>query len=151
MDIGFDDSLLVLCTTFSPPDETKDNSALIRITDVNAFHKEVTRRLNEMGFLVSEVIHGYCTYNDKVISIETDNFVTDFCKEMDSTGLFLGEKLGQFIKDTVENDIIMNKPEEFLHEKEYRFVWKLTAPFEQDKLIIKNLDLAKYCEAVEEK
>ncbi|MBQ7759463.1 hypothetical protein [Anaerotignum sp.] len=150
VDIGFDDSLLVLCTTFSSPDEAKDSSALIRVTDVNSFHKEVTCALNKMGLLVSEVLHGYCMYNDKVISIETDNFVTDFCKEMDSTGLFLGEKLGQFIKDTAENDIIMNKPEEFLHEKEYRFVWKLATSFEKENLKIYNLDLAKYCEAVEE-
>ena len=149
-DIGFDDSLLVLCTTFSPPDENKDNSTLIRITDVNGFHGEITRALNERGLFVSEVVHGYCTYNDKIISIETDNFVTDFCKGVDSTGKFLGEKLGYFIKDTVENDIIMNKPEEFRHEKEYRFVWKLTSSFEKENLIIENLDLAKYCEVVEE-
>lgn len=98
-----------------------------------------------MGLPVVEVMHGPCVYNDKVIGIETDYFLTHIDNRMQE-GNFPNDELAQFIIDNAENDIIMNKPSSFAKENEYRFVWKLSGLLNAEKITIKNKKLSKYCE-----
>lgn len=149
IDVGFDDSLLLLCTSLPPINEDTDLTATIRITDVSGFFKEITKTLVSMGFSVAEILYGPCVYNDKVISIETNSFISDFEAKIDTTGNFPSQELMAFINKHVENDIIMNKPFDFVKEQEYRLVWKLVNSFNEEKLLIRNPDLTKYCERME--
>jgi len=150
IDIGFDDSLLVLCTTL-PPIEDIDPSATIKITNATEFYKEITKTLIGMGYSVAEVLYGPCVYNDKVISINTDSFISSFEASLQSTNSFPSLDLSNYINSQAENDIIMNKPYKFRHEQEFRFVWKLCAPLKDERLLIINPNLANYCEKMDYK
>lgn len=149
VDVGFDDSLLLLCTSLPPIDTAIDCSDIVKITDVPGFCKEITKTLVEMGLVVAEVLYGPCVYNDKVIAIETDSFVSAFINKMYDTNTFNSAELFDYIYDRVENDIIMNKPSAFRNENEYRFVWKLVNSFDEEKLLIKNPNLSRFCERLD--
>ena len=137
MDIQIPDNLFTVCTSIEP---IKDDPNVIKITDVKGFYTELTKTIiEEIGQPISEVLHGKCVYNDKVIT------------KVDNSDIILKAKDAPFdavkrVAILAENDIIMNKPCYFSHETEYRFAWKLLNPFAEECLIVHNKNLARYCE-----
>lgn len=148
-DMIVDDSLLVLCTSLPPANPKTSVPDTIVITDPECFCREITNSLMEKGLCVAEVLYGACVYNDKTISIETDNFVSYICEKTDKDNMFPSKEIFEFVNAHAENDIIMNKPTSFMHENEFRFVWKLTKSFSDEKLIITNPNLVKYCKLMD--
>lgn len=145
-DVQFDDNLLLLCTSTSSEDLAQNKSGMIKITNVFGFISEITKTLTEMGYLSAEIVQGPCKYNDKVIQINGEGFLSNFMSNLDASGKFDGASLFSFIRDKAENEVIFTKPFSFEKEQEYRIVWKLVAPFDGNNLIITNPNLAKYCE-----
>lgn len=145
-DVQFEDNLLLLCTSTSSEDLAQNKSGMIKITNVFGFISEITKTLTEMGYLSAEIVQGPCKYNDKVIQINGEGFLSNFMSNLDASGKFDGPSLLSFIRDKAENEIIFTKPFDFEKEQEYRIVWKLVAPFDGDNLIITNPNLGKYCE-----
>lgn len=148
-DAQYNNDLLVLCTSLSPMTDTPDRSAMIKITDVQGFFEEITKTLVQMNFIVAEVLYGPCVYNDKVLVIETNYFVSYIMDTINSSEKFPTSEISEFVYNHAEDDIIMNKPTKFQSEQEYRFVWKLLSPFTEDSLLITNPNLVNYCERVE--
>lgn len=144
--VQFDDNLLLLCTSTSSEDLAQNKSGMIKITNVFGFISEITKTLTEMGYLSAEIVQGPCKYNDKVIQINGEGFLSKFMSNLDASGKFDGPSLLSFIRDKAENEIIFTKPFSFEKEQEYRIVWKLVAPFDGNNLIITNPNLGKYCE-----
>lgn len=145
-DVQFDDNLLLLCTSTSSEDLAQNKSGMIKITNVFGFISEITKTLTEMGYLSAEIVQGPCKYNDKVIQINGEGFLSNFMSNLDTSGKFDGVSLFSFIRDKAENEVILTKPFSFEKEQEYRIVWKLVAPFDGNNLIITNPNLGKYCE-----
>ena len=145
-DVQFDDNLLLLCTSTSSEDLAQNKSGMIKITNVFGFISEITKTLTEMGYLSAEIVQGPCKYNDKVLQINGEGFLSNYMSRLDASGEFDGATLASFIRDKAANDIIFTKPFYFEKEQEYRIVWKLVAPFDGDNLIITNPNLGKYCE-----
>lgn len=145
-DVQFDDNLLLLCTSTSSEDLVQNPSGMIKITNIFGFISEITKTLTEMGYLSVEIVQGPCKYNDKVLQINGEGFLSNFMSSLDATGKFDGVSLFSFIRDKAENEIIFTKPFGFEKEQEYRIVWKLIAPFDGKNLIITNPNLGKYCE-----
>ena len=145
-DVQFDDNLLLLCTSTSSEDLAQNKSGMIKITNIFGFIGEITKTLTEMGYLSAEIVQGPCKYNDKVIHINGEGFLSSFMSNLDASGKFDGPSLLSFIRDKAENEVIFTKPFSFEKEQEYRIVWKLVAPFDGDNLIITNPNLGKYCE-----
>ena len=145
-DVQFDDNLLLLCTSTSSEDLTQNKSGMIKITNVFGFISEITKTLTEMGYLSAEIVQGPCKYNDKVLQINGEGFLSDFTSNLDASEKFDVASLFSFIRDKAENDVIFAKPFIFEKEREYRIVWKLLTPFDGDNLIITNPNLGKYCE-----
>lgn len=146
MDVQLDDNLLLLCTSTSSEDLAKNPSGMIKITNVFGFISEITKTLTEMGYLSAEIVQGPCKYNDKVLQINGEGFLSNYMSHLDASGKFDGASLFSFVRNKAENDIIFTKPFSFEKEQEYRIVWKLVAPFDGDNLIITNPNLGKYCE-----
>lgn len=145
-DVQFDDNLLLLCTSTSSEDLEQNKSGMIKITNVFGFISEITKTLTEMGYMSAEVVQGPCMYNDKVIQINGEGFLSNFKSNLDAVGKFDGATLFSFIRDKAENDVVFTKPFSFKKEQEYRIVWKLVDAFDGDNLIITNPNLGKYCE-----
>lgn len=145
-DVQFDDNLLLLCTSTSSEDLEQNKSGMIKITNVFGFISEITKTLTEMGYLSAEIVQGPCKYNDKVLQINGEGFLSNFMSSLDASGKFDGASLFSFIHHQAENDVIFTKPFSFEKEREYRIVWKLVAPFDGNNLIITNPNLGKYCE-----
>ena len=145
-DVQFDDNLLLLCTSTSSEDLAQNKSGMIKITNVFGFISEITKTLTEMGYLSAEIVQGPCKYNDKVIQINGEGYLSNFMSNLDASGKFDGPSLLSFIRDKAENEVIFTKPFSFEKEQEYRIVWKLVAPFDGNNLIITNPNLGKYCE-----
>lgn len=145
-DVQFDDNLLLLCTSTSSEDLAQNKSSMIKITNIFGFISEITKTLTEMGYLSAEIVQGPCNYNDKVLRINGEGFLSSFMSSFNASGKFDGASLCSFIRDKAENEIIFTKPYNFEEEQEYRIVWKLVAPFDGENLIITNTNLGKYCE-----
>ena len=145
-DVQFEDNLLLLCTSTSSEDLAQNKSGMIKITNVFGFISEITKTLTEMGYLSAEIVQGPCKYNDKVIQINGEGYLSNFMSNLDASGKFDGPSLLSFIRDKAENEVIFTKPFSFEKEQEYRIVWKLVAPFDGNNLIITNPNLGKYCE-----
>lgn len=145
-DIQFDDNLLLLCTSISSEDLAQNRSGMIKITNVFGFISEITKALTEMGYLSAEIVQGPCTYNDKVLQINGEGFLSNYMSKLETSGKFDGAPLFSFVRNRAENDVIFTKPVSFEKEHEYRIVWKLVTPFNRNNLIITNPNLGKYCE-----
>ena len=145
-DVQLDDNLLLLCTSTSSEDLAQNKSGMIKITNVFGFISEITKTLTKLGYLSAEIVQGPCKYNDKVLQINGEGFLSNYISNLDASGEFDGASLVSFIREKAENDVLFTKPFSFEREQEYRIVWKLVAPFDGDNLIITNPNLGVYCE-----
>ncbi len=119
---------------------------MLKITNVFGFISEITKTLTKAGYLSAEIVQGPCKYNDKVLQINGEGFLSNYISRLQASGKFDGASLLSFIRDKAENDVLFTKPFSFEKEQEYRIVWKLVAPFNGDNLIITKPNLGKYCE-----
>ena len=156
LDIEFDFDCLVLCTSLPSFCDFQNKNEWIQINNVSEFIDELTSTLTKSGVEISEVLLGSCVYSDKRLSKQNDELVDCFTKY--SEKIPFGE-LVKYINYSLADDILMNKPTDFIHEKEFRIVFKLSKKIEQSKLsgnvakikdgiIINDKSLTKYFKKV---
>ena len=148
--VGTKGNPLMLCFSLGVNARHKKDDGCIVIHDINALVVAITEALVKAGFSVARVMHGPCTYSQRLVVKRT---------------LGRNEVVSQLVDDVSVNqksfdlDVVLNlaaqvggvrnyftKPPSFCDEQEYRIVWDCTNECKEDSVKVNlDKDVVKRC------
>ncbi len=158
--LGFDFDTLLFCTSLAQVNRmNKGKQYGFKIVNPDAFFDILTGTLFGKGIEINEVLRGPCVYTNKLITLDVTGtgVIKEFLDNAENNILDFSATT-QIILNQRRVDILMNKPNCFAKESEYRYVWMLNKPIKQEdvasdvkvnadgSIIVRIPELVQFCE-----
>lgn len=144
LDVAVGKNAFLLCTSLSQINYMVNGEpypATVRITDYQGLTIAVGNALAKLGFVITQVYRGPCTYSNKILNRNSQGMIS---KESIENPFSVMEKMVQIAGS---EDMLFNKPAYKRHqlENEFRFLWFTNQDVNED-VYIDVPEMPNYCE-----
>ena len=145
---------LMLCTALSPDARKAKNDVCVEIFDLPALIVAISTRLTDKGITIKRIMHGPCTYTDRLFARKCVKSGHDLEKllgqVMSGTGSFDFNLCGKIALNEFGERHYFTKPRQFADEHEYRIVWDCDCVPEDGKVDVVLENVQSFCRLYED-